>query len=107
MHSGQRKSYGKLPAGQSTTQQTYAGHLWLFTDASGAPLAGVRTPDTPSLARITERVKPAPRTPENVSPDGKWRALILNHNLVIEPVASGASITLSNSGSKATVTPAL
>jgi dipeptidyl aminopeptidase/acylaminoacyl peptidase len=97
---GQRKSYGKLPAGQSTTQQTYAGHVWLITDAEGTPLAGVETPPTPSLARVTERVKPAPRQPENVSPDGKWRALILNHNVVIEPVASGASITLSTNGSE-------
>jgi dipeptidyl aminopeptidase/acylaminoacyl peptidase len=96
---GQRKSYGKLAAGQSTTQQTYAGHVWLMTDANGTPLAGVETPPTPSLARITERVKPAPRPAENVSPDGKWRALILNHNLVVEPVASGASITLSTNGS--------
>lgn len=97
---GRRKSYGKLPAGQSATQQTYAGHVWLMTDAGGTPLAGVETPAAPSLARITERVRPAPRPAENVSPDGKWRALILNHNVVIEPVASGASITLSTSGSE-------
>ncbi len=96
---GNRKSYGKLPAGQSTTQQTYAGHVWLMTDASGTPLAGVETPPTPSFARITERVKPAPRPAENLSPDGKWRAIILNHNLIVEPVASGASITLSTNGS--------
>lgn len=95
---GQRKSYGKLPAGQSATQQTYAGHVWLMTDASGTPLAGVETPQAPSLARITERVRPVPRPAENVSPDGKWRALILHHNLVIEPVASGTSVTLSNDG---------
>jgi hypothetical protein len=68
---GRRKSYGRLPAGQSATQQTYAGHVWLMTDAGGTPLAGVETPSAPSLARITERVKPAPRSPENVSPDGK------------------------------------
>lgn len=97
---GQRKPYGRLPAGQSTTQQTYAGHVWLMTDADGTPLAGVETPAAPSLARITERVKPKPRPPESVSPDGKWRALILNHNLVVEPVASGASITLSSAGSE-------
>jgi dipeptidyl-peptidase 4 len=97
---GQRKSYGKIPAGQSTTQQTYAGHVWLMTDAEGTPLAGVETPLPPSLARITERVKAPPRPPENLSPDGKWRALILNHNVVIEPVASGTSITLTTSGSE-------
>ena len=97
---GARRSYGKLPAGQSTTQQTYAGHVWLVTDANGALLAGVETPPTPSLARITERVKAIASPSDNLSPDGKWRALILNHNLVIEPVASGASVTLSTDGSE-------
>jgi dipeptidyl-peptidase 4 len=97
---GERKSYGKLPAGQISTQQTYAGHVWLITAADGTPLAGVETPASPSLARITERVKPTPRPPENLSPDGNWRALILNHNVVIEPVASGVSITLTTSGSE-------
>ena len=45
-----------------------------LTAADGTPLAGVETPAAPSLARITERVKPAPRPAENVSPDGKWIA---------------------------------
>ncbi|MEO5914273.1 MAG: DPP IV N-terminal domain-containing protein [Luteolibacter sp.] len=97
---GERKSYGKLPPGQSSTQQTYAGHVWLMTDNNGQPLAGVVTPDAPSLARVTERVRPQPRPKENLSPDGKWRALILNNNLVIEPVASGTSITLSKDGTE-------
>ncbi|MES2657754.1 MAG: DPP IV N-terminal domain-containing protein [Verrucomicrobiota bacterium] len=98
--SGQRKSYGKLPPGQSATQQTYTGHVWLMTDSNGQPLAGVVTPEAPSLARVTERVRPQSRPKENLSPDGKWRALILNHNIVIEPAASGSSITLSNDGTE-------
>ena len=98
--SGQRKSYGKLPAGQSFTQQTYAGHVWLVTDTDGQPLAGVETPDAPSLARVTGRVQSQPRPKENLSPDGNWRALILNHNVVIEPTTSGASIALSTDGTE-------
>lgn len=97
---GQRKSYGKLPAGQRSTQQTYAGHIWLMTDASGAPLAGVETPDKPSFAVISERVKSAPPAKRNLSPDEKWRAIILNNNLVIEPVGGGNSITLTTDGTK-------
>ena len=98
--SGERKSYGKLPAGQSNTQQTYAGHVWLLADVSGQPLAGVKAPDNPSYARVTERVRPRPRPKDNLSPDGKWRALILNHNVVIEPAASGASVSLSSDGTE-------
>ena len=98
--SGQRKSYGKLPAGQSSTQHSYAGHVWLVTASNGDALAGVETPATPSVARITERVRSAPPKKDNLSPDGKWRAIILDHNLVIEPCASGASITLSSDGTE-------
>jgi dipeptidyl aminopeptidase/acylaminoacyl peptidase len=96
----QRKSYGKLPSGQSAVQQTYTGHVWLIADANGSPLAGIETPPTPSLARISKRVDPLPKPNQNLSPDGKWRAIIINHNLVVEPTGSGNSITLTTDGSK-------
>jgi len=95
-----RSSYGKLAPGRSAMQQTYAGHVWLITDASGNPLAGIKTPPAPSLAKIKERVEPLPKPNQNRSPDGKWRALIINHNLIVEPAGSGNSITLTTDGSK-------
>lgn len=95
-----RKSYGKIPAGESSTQQTYAGHIWLVSDSSGKPMAGIETPDTPSVARITGPVNPSPKPDANLSPDGKWRARIDNHNLAIEPVAGGPSIPLSADGTR-------
>ncbi len=98
---GNRKSYGKLAAGQTSVQQTYSGHVWLMTDANGTPLAGVKTPDTPSIARVTQRVKAAPTPKENLSPDGKWRAIIVANDVVIEPTAGGNSVTLSHDGSEA------
>ena len=98
--SGQRKSYGKLAAGQSAVQHTYAGHVWLMTGSNGQPLAGVETPDAPSLARITERVKSAPGPDANRSPDGKWRGFIRDHNLAIEPTAGGDAVMLSSDGSE-------
>jgi dipeptidyl-peptidase-4 len=98
--SGIRKPYGKLEPGKTATQSTYAGHIWLITDANGGLLAAVKTPDTPAIARIAGRVSAPPRGEENLSPDGKWRARILNHNLTIEPVGSGATIALSTDGSE-------
>ncbi len=99
---GNRKSYGKVAAGQSAVQNTYAGHVWLMTTSEGEPIAGVETPDAPSVARITERVKPRRRGNDNdrgdVSPDGKWRASIRDHNLVITPSAGGDPIRLSTDG---------
>ena len=101
---GQRKSYGKLAAGKSFTQSTYGGHVWLMVDAAGTPLAGVVASDTPSSARITGKVesarKPKTRKPEDLSPDGKWRAVIRDLNPAIEPVAGGDPIPLATDGTK-------
>jgi dipeptidyl-peptidase-4 len=97
---GQEKSYGKIAPGKSIRQHTYAGHAWLFKDANRSPLAGARAEKFPAFFRVTGRVR-TPEQPRNpISPDGNWRALILNHNLVIEPTAGGASINLSSDGSE-------
>ena len=90
--------YGKLASGQSEIQQTYAGHVFLMKESNGQPLAGVRASPTPSSARITERIQPPSQPRENLSPDSKWCARILNHNVVIEPTAGGTAITLSTNG---------
>jgi dipeptidyl aminopeptidase/acylaminoacyl peptidase len=99
---GQRKSYGKVAPGGSTTQATYSGHVWLMTDASGTALAGVVAQDTPSVARITGKVesapKPSPKQPDDGSPDGQWRAVIRDHNLAIEPAAGGEAFALTTDG---------
>lgn len=97
---GQMQSYGKLAPGGSSTQSTYGGHVWLVKDSSGTPLAGVVAKDTPSFVRITGRVEPAPRKRDDLSPDGKWRAFIRNHNPMIEPVAGGDAIALGTDGTE-------
>jgi dipeptidyl aminopeptidase/acylaminoacyl peptidase len=98
-----RVSYGRIAAGDSNTLATYAGHVWLMTDASGTPLAGVEAKEAASLARVTGKVERAPRPdrpgkPDEQSPDGKWRASIRNHNLTIEPTAGGEATPLSTDG---------
>ena len=40
-------------------------------------------------------------TQPRVSPDGKWEATILNHNLAIRPAAGGKAMLISNDGSVA------
>ena len=99
----QRKSYGKVAPGGAVTQGTYAGHVWILTDAAGTDLAGVVAKDTPSVARVTGRVEPAPRPKRqdnDKSPDGQWRAVIRNHNLAIEPVAGGTAVFLTKDGTE-------
>ncbi len=36
--SGERKPYGRIAPGQTKEFHTYAGHVWLVTDALGSPL---------------------------------------------------------------------
>ena len=93
-----RKSYGKLAPGKSTTQQTYGGHAWLVGDGSGNLLVGVVAGDAPSLARITGRVVGPQRQRQDVSPDGKWRVFVKDHNLFLQATSGGEEIRLSNDG---------
>ncbi len=99
----ERRPYGKLPPGQSTTLSTYAGHVWLFADAKGQALAGVVAGEGSSTARVTGRVEGRARRPRgqggDLSPDGAWRAVIRNHNLSIEPTRGGEAVTLTTDGS--------
>ncbi len=101
----ERRSYGKVPPGESNTLSTYAGHVWLFADVRGLELAGWVAEENPSLARVTGRVDPSraehPRPRSDVSPDGAWRAVIRNHNLAIEPAGGGDPHFLTNDGSEA------
>ena len=104
---GDRQSYGKVPPGQSTTLQTYAGHVWLFTSPSGQAIAGITAAPSPTIARITPNVQ-APEPPRrrrgdrsggpDTSPDAQWRASIRNHNVFIEPTAGGDATPLTTDG---------
>lgn len=95
---GIKKSYGKISPGKQFTQSTYAGHVWLMTRAEREPLASLKTPDTPSFARVTHRIASTPRDDNALSPDGKWRATIENHNLFLTPLEGGARITVTKDG---------
>jgi dipeptidyl-peptidase 4 len=95
-----RTSYGKIKPGSAATQSTFAGHVWLIADASGDLLAGVVATEATSIARITAKVGPARRPGGDRSPDGKWRARIVDHNVAIEPVSGGDAIPLSTDGNR-------
>jgi dipeptidyl-peptidase-4 len=95
-----RKSYGKIPPGKSATQPTYAGHVWLMTEADGDPLAAVETRESPTFARITGRIPAPPHKQDNLSPDKKWKSYIRDHNVFIEPAEGGKPIPVSSDGSE-------
>ncbi len=94
-----RKSYGKIGPGGTTTQNTYSGHVWLMCKAGGEPLAAVEAADTPTFARITGRVPAPPRKRDDRSPDRKWRSFIRDHDVFIEPADGGDAVSISRGGS--------
>lgn len=94
----QRKSYGRVPAGKSTSLSTYVGHRWLFTDAHGDPLGGIEARTGATTARVGDAVADKPRPKRDESPDGKWRAEIRDHNVAVVPQGGGDPIMLSSDG---------
>ncbi len=73
---------------------------WRFEGARLAPDEPPPAPVTPSAARVTGKVAAAPKPArhEGRSPDGKWRAVIRDHNLLLEPISGGPPIALSEDG---------
>jgi dipeptidyl-peptidase-4 len=95
-----KKSYGKIPPGDSFTQNTFSGHVWLMTKSDGEPLAALEADDTPTFARITGRIPAPPRERDGLSPDKKWRSFIRDHDVFIEPAAGGDAIAISDGGTE-------
>ncbi|NWK54466.1 prolyl oligopeptidase family serine peptidase [Verrucomicrobiaceae bacterium N1E253] len=101
----QRKSYGRIEAGKSYRSASYHGHRWLVTDGQGKELAGFSVEKSSTHAVITGPVNgrtddsaAAANINKPLSPDGKWKALIVNHNLHIISTQDGRSISLTSDG---------
>jgi dipeptidyl aminopeptidase/acylaminoacyl peptidase len=102
---GGRQSYGRVAPNETHEQNTYAGHVWLVTDAGGNPL-GVFEASAEGLEIIVDgRGKKAAEQPvrarrnSDESPDGKWRVQFRNHNVVLVETASGNVTELTHDGS--------
>jgi dipeptidyl-peptidase 4 len=116
---GRRRSYGKLAAGQTRDQHTFEGHAWWVLNTRGDLLAAavahrdlpviqidgqqrVYAIDVPARAERTERTerdRPAVRTGDDQSPDGRWQAFYRDHNVWIRVRADGEEFRLSSGGS--------
>lgn len=98
---GERRSYGRVRPGGERTQNTYAGHLWLVTDRVGAAL-GVWRRGNPICAVIAtdlwnDRETPEPpKTSESpapgTSPDGRWRAVVVEGRLEIRATGENGAV---------------
>jgi dipeptidyl aminopeptidase/acylaminoacyl peptidase len=104
---GERRSYGRLRPGQRREQHTYIGHVWLGTDVHGRPLAWFDVTGSGGLGRIDGKQPTAPKpeaaesrvTEGTPSPDGRWTAVVRDHNVFLREAASGVTTQLGRDGS--------
>ncbi len=107
---GHSRSYGKLAPGARHEQHTFAGHAWLAM-IDGRVVAAFEATERPGLAEITNTVAvaaaPRPRgsrgggerpPARETSPDGRWRALVKDFNVVLKEVSSDAETALTKDG---------
>ena len=102
---GDLQDYGRVEAGATHEQHTYAGHVWLIADASGATL-GVFEAGAEAAEIVVDGAAKKAATPpahqespdENTSPDGKWRVEFREHNAMLVDTASGGATVLTHDG---------
>jgi dipeptidyl aminopeptidase/acylaminoacyl peptidase len=104
---GTRQSYGTLAPRSQRNQPTFGGHVWVTVNEREETLAVFEALDTPALA-IIDGSQPSIRRrtggrrddpePSDRSPDGKWTALVKDHNVVIRSRDDEKEIRLSEDG---------
>lgn len=109
---GERRNYGKLTPGAQREQHTFAGHVWLAVSSGGRTLAAFEASERGGDAEITasgtatatRRARPSRGTggqrpvSRDTSLDGKWRAAIKDHNVVLSSVGASDEVTLTTDG---------
>ncbi len=97
---GLRHPYGTLKPGEQNVQRTYAGHVWLIVGHDGKPLVAF-VAEKPGLA-VIDGVHPEPEKPNEpdqaLSPDGRWRVVLRDHNLLLHEVKTGQETPLTHDG---------
>ena len=100
---GKRISYGRLAAGESRSQHTFAGHVWLVCSGNGDVLAVFEAVPNSSTAIVdgTGNAKPprhnggTRRRRGAQSPDGKWEAAVRDDNLFLREIKTGQEHALT------------
>jgi dipeptidyl aminopeptidase/acylaminoacyl peptidase len=102
---GNQNSYGKIPAHGRRAQHTFSGHVWLVKAEGSRQATVFEAADFPATALIEKGVmrnEPLSENREQVrsnrSPDGKWEAIVRDHNLFVRETASGEEFQLSTNG---------
>jgi dipeptidyl-peptidase 4 len=102
---GQRRPYGVIAAGTQREQHTFSGHVWLTSEEPGTVIAVYEATDASSIAVIDsespqplQTLRNRPSRDVQTSPDGRWQALFINHNVHLREVASEETFPVSTDG---------
>src|SRR5262249_35851944 len=110
--SGERTEYGSIEPNKDFEQNTYVGHVWLALDANDRPVGIFQATEKPGVAIVDGANRFAgagrggfrgrrgngPPDGRALSPDGKWRADIQDHNLIVHAVGGDENIKLTTNG---------
>jgi len=102
---GRRQAYGRIAAGESTEQSTFAGHMWLMADPAGATLGVIEAREEPIEIAIDGRAKATDTTAtptareSNTSPDGAWQVQFRDSNAFLHHRTTGEATALTTDGS--------
>ncbi|MGN6554079.1 MAG: DPP IV N-terminal domain-containing protein [Verrucomicrobiota bacterium] len=101
---GKRQPYGSLQPGESRSQHTYAGHVWLVTDSDDV-VAVFEAERSPGVGVVDGQSAAAPRRRRDRgedrkvtgvrSPDQKWEAIVHGDDLFLRDVGTGKEQPLS------------
>jgi len=89
---GEHASYGRIRAGSEREQQTFEGHVWLITSATGEHLAVIEAgPTIQTLVidgkGISKAKKELEKSERGVkSPDGKWSVMIAQEFVLLRNI---------------------
>lgn len=110
---GNRTRYATLKPDQVHEQHTFAGHVWQVVGERNRTIAYFQADAVEDQALIEEGLVAQPnrrnrprrrerfqRQANPVSPDGKWKAEVKDHNVVIQSVDTGETFQLSEDGSQ-------
>jgi dipeptidyl-peptidase-4 len=102
---GEKQAYGSVKPNERRAQQTYAGHVWLAADATGAVLGiwSAKAEGGEAVIETHPKFTEPDANGKGAKPDPKqsaWRPFVREFNLWVERRGTGEEIRLSNDGTK-------
>ena len=101
---GEKHRYATVAAGEDYTQGTYGGHLWSVENPDGTEIARFVARNTPCVASIDANTVTPESNPEETSrnpgqsPDGRWLALIRDHDVWLLDVTTTETTRVTHNG---------